>query len=110
MVEKDGSKFKAYIQSSDGDNLGNVKVIFSINGVDYSRTTDANGLAALNINLKAGDYEIKTICAGVSCTNSIHISPAPKPEPKPEPTPEPTKLYDYITEQGSGEAWTSDTV
>ena len=77
MVEKDGNKFNAYVQSDKGDKLSNIKVTFSINGKNYERTSDENGVASLNINLKAGDYEIKTSCVGVTRENTIHISNQP---------------------------------
>ena len=86
MVEKDGNKFNAYVQSDKGDKLSNIKVTFSINGKNYERTSDENGVASLNINLKAGDYEIKTSCVGVTRENTIHISNQPPKKTRMEGT------------------------
>jgi len=77
MMEHDGSKFTAYTESINGDKLGNVKITFNINGIDYNRTTDINGAASLNINLNAGDYKIKTSCLNTVKENTIHISSEP---------------------------------
>ena len=37
--------------------LANKKIIININGVNYERVTDENGIAKLNINLKVGEYK-----------------------------------------------------
>lgn len=36
--------------------LSNKEIIININGVDYKKTTDENGIAKLNINLGVGEY------------------------------------------------------
>lgn len=62
-----------------GNPLNNERVIFNINGVGYSRVTDNNGYAYLNINLRPGNYTITTLFAGNSqyksstATNKIYI-------------------------------------
>ena len=38
--------------------LSNAPIIINVNGVDYSRTTDANGKSTLNIKLMEGSYTI----------------------------------------------------
>lgn len=78
MVEKDGSKYTVTVKNGNGTLLGGVKVLFTVNGRNYERTTDNNGVASLNINLPCGDYKILTRVYGVLRENTIHItSPAP---------------------------------
>lgn len=74
MTEKDGSKFKAHVVDANDNNLSNVKVIFDVNGAKYTRTSDNNGIASLNINLNEGDYKIITSSYGITVDNNIHIS------------------------------------
>ena len=51
------SQYKATFWK-DNSVLANAKVTFSVNGKTYTRTTDKNGVASLNINLAAGKYKI----------------------------------------------------
>ncbi len=53
---KNDTKFSAKFTDSTGKALVNSDVRFNINGVFYTRTTDANGVASLAINLRPGDY------------------------------------------------------
>lgn len=53
---KNATKFSAKFTDSAGKALVNSDVRFNINGVFYTRTTDANGVASLAINLRPGDY------------------------------------------------------
>ncbi len=79
MVEGDGSRYTAIVEDAKGNKLNGVKVYFKVNGRTYERTSE-NGIAGLNINLKAGDYAIITSCFDVVKKNTIHIaksSPAP---------------------------------
>ena len=39
-----------------GNPLANQSVTYNINGVFYNKTTDANGIAKLNISLNPGEY------------------------------------------------------
>jgi len=52
-----------------------VEVTFNINGVFYTRTTNASGIAKLNINLEVGEYIITATYAGCSVSNNIKILP-----------------------------------
>jgi hypothetical protein len=78
MTEKDGSQFIAIASSVTGVRLSGVPVIFTINGINYERTTDMVGEAKININLMKGDYEIITTSLKVSEKNTIHIDEKPK--------------------------------
>jgi len=43
--------------------------------MNYTRTSDANGTAHMNINLKPGDYSIKTTFNGTTVDNTIKVLP-----------------------------------
>lgn len=53
-----GNRFNAVFYDENNVLLTNTNVTFTINGVTYNRTTDANGEAGLNINLNMGTYNI----------------------------------------------------
>lgn len=58
---RNASRFDAKILDSEGKAVGtNQDVVFNINGVFYTRQTDASGVAHLNINLDQGKYTITT--------------------------------------------------
>ena len=61
MMYQDGSKFKAKFLGIDGKPLAKTDIQFNINGVVYTKTTDDNGTASLNINLRPGNYIITAI-------------------------------------------------
>ena len=74
MVYKDGTQFKANLVDGQGKPLANTNVTFNINGVFYQRTTDSNGVAALNINLMPGEYIITSSYNGTNIANTIKIN------------------------------------
>ena len=78
MTEHDGSQFIAIASSSTGVRLSGVKLVFTINGINYERITDMVGEAKLNINLGRGDYEITTTSYEITKKNKIHIDEKPK--------------------------------
>jgi len=80
MVEGDGSRFTVQVCDVDGVSLAGVKVLFTVNGLNYERTSGINGLASLNINLNTGDYEILTSSYDVVKKNTIHIEAPSKKE------------------------------
>ncbi len=53
--------------------LANVSVIFAINGVNYTRTSNENGTAILNINLNPGNYTITTTFNQTSVKNTVTV-------------------------------------
>ena len=55
-VYRNNSQFYATILDGQGNTLANTNVLFNIHGVFYNRTTNANGVVKLNINLEAGEY------------------------------------------------------
>ena len=54
-------------------NVANANVTFNINGVNYTKTTDENGTAYLNINLRPGTYNITTFFNGINKTNTVTV-------------------------------------
>ncbi|MBR6024965.1 MAG: hypothetical protein IK044_08465 [Methanobrevibacter sp.] len=74
MSYKDGSKFEASLVDGTGKPLANEKITFNINGVFYTKTTDSNGIARLNINLMAGKYIITSQYGVATISNKITIS------------------------------------
>ncbi|WP_299521858.1 Ig-like domain-containing protein [uncultured Methanobrevibacter sp.] len=55
---KNSSQYYAKFSDNHGNPIVNQEVNFNINGVFYTRTTNSNGLAKLNINLNPGHYII----------------------------------------------------
>ena len=56
--------------------MANSAVTFNINGVFYTRISDENGFATLNINLNPGNYIITTYATnGLSIGNNITVLP-----------------------------------
>ena len=60
-IEKSPVKFEATFTDENGTALANTKVTFEIMGGTYSRTTNANGTAFMDINLDAGEYAISMV-------------------------------------------------
>ena len=59
MFYKDGTSFDVKLVDNKKAISGG-KINITVNGVTYSRTTNSSGLAKLNLNLRPGDYKIKT--------------------------------------------------
>ena len=57
-IYQNDTQFYGTFVDSNGKYLANTNVIFNINGVFYTRQTDANGTAKLNINLDSGSYTL----------------------------------------------------
>lgn len=75
MKFHDGSKFEAKILDGQGKPYAGQTVTFNINGVFYQKTTDADGIASLSINLQAGDYIITSTFNGLNAANNVKIAP-----------------------------------
>ena len=74
MKYLDGSTFNATLVDGQGKAIAGVNITFNINGVFYHRTTDANGVARLNIRLMPGDYIITSTYDKCWASNKITIS------------------------------------
>ena len=71
---KNNTQFYASFLDTDGGPLKNSEVKFNINGIIYTRKTDNEGMAKLNINLPPGKYIITSINAKTGEVTSNHIS------------------------------------
>ena len=83
MVKMEG-ELKVYecsVLNVFNERLTNVTVRFTVNGVQYSRLTDGNGVARLNIRLPKGEYDILVEYLGSRWYNpssrSNHITSKP---------------------------------
>ena len=74
MKYADGSKFSALILDEQGRPYVNQKVTFNINGVFYTRITNSDGVANLNIKLQPGKYIITTLFNGQNEANTITVT------------------------------------
>ncbi|WP_407423395.1 carboxypeptidase-like regulatory domain-containing protein, partial [Methanobrevibacter sp.] len=73
---RNASQYTVKIIGDDGNAVGaGVNVTFNINGVFYTRQTNASGIAKLNINLEAGDYIITTYYEECMVANNITVLP-----------------------------------
>ena len=76
---KNGTAFKLVLSDSEGSLLSNQQLIISINGNNYTRTTNENGTASIAINLAPGSYDITSFFKGTdvyeasSTTNLVKV-------------------------------------
>ena len=74
---KNSSQYQATFYDGTGELLDNENVTFNINGVFYTRQTNQNGVAKLNINLNPGEYILTAYNPkdGFSFSNKIKVLP-----------------------------------
>lgn len=60
-IFRNATQYYATFVDTNGNLLTNTTVEFNINGVFYKRTSNASGVAKMNINLNPGEYIITTI-------------------------------------------------
>lgn len=72
---KNGSDFLVQIIDGSFNPVSGVAVVFTINGVSYSRQTDSVGWARFSINLSPGDYVITTSYGGCDVNNNVLVLP-----------------------------------
>ncbi len=74
---RNGTQFLAKVVDSNGNIVRGVNVTFNINGKFYTKQTDENGVAILNINLNPGNYTITTYNAltNQSIGNTVEVLP-----------------------------------
>ncbi len=72
-----GTSYVAKFLDSDGNALANTTVKFNINGVFYTRVTDENGMASLNIRLDPNSYIITAYnpVTGEQRANEVTVLP-----------------------------------
>jgi len=73
MSYRDGTQFKVNVLNGTGNPLSGADIIFNVNGVFYTRTSDVNGQSKLNINLQAGEYIITSTYNDLNIANRITI-------------------------------------
>ena len=69
MVYKDGSKFNVTLTDLFDKPLANRTITFNINGIDYNRTTNDDGVASITINLIPDTYTINYSHSHVNATD-----------------------------------------
>ena len=69
-----GKKFSVKIYTNQGKAAPNQKVAMKIVGKSYPKTTNANGIASLDINLEPGTYTIVTEYGDLKSTNKIIVN------------------------------------
>ena len=74
MDEGKSGKFNVKVLNSNGKASSNKKVTIKVNGKTYTKTTNKNGIATLNVNLKAGKYGITTEYSGLKNSNRITVN------------------------------------
>ena len=74
---RNGTQYMAKFLDSDGKALANTDVKFNINGVFYTRVTDENGIARLNIRLDPESYIITAYnpVTGEQKANEVTVLP-----------------------------------
>ena len=74
-IYKDSNQYWATFRYENGEILKNTDVKFNVNGVLYTRKTDENGNAELNINLPPGEYTITAYnpINNEKCSNKIYV-------------------------------------
>ena len=76
MYYRNGTGYTVKVLKADGSVAGaGEEVTFNIIGQIYKRTTDANGVARLNINLAPGDYVITAEYNSFKVSNNIKVLP-----------------------------------
>ena len=71
---RNGTAFKVILSDSGGQPLANQNIIFTINGNNYTRITNANGIASITINLRSGSYNISSLYQGSENYESSFIA------------------------------------
>ena len=66
--------FETKLVDGQGKAYANQKISFNINGVFYERTTNADGVAKLNINLQPGVYIITSTYGQASISNKVTVT------------------------------------
>ena len=107
---RNDSQYVVTILGNDGNPAGaGETVTFNINGVFYTRQTNASGQVKLNINLNAGDYIITTEYKGCMVANNIKVLPILSAEDIKMKYRDGTKFVATLVD-GQGKAYAYQTV
>ncbi|WP_407409858.1 hypothetical protein [Methanobrevibacter sp.] len=77
--ETQKAKFNVKILNSYGKASPNKKVTLKVNGKTYTKTTNKNGIATLDLSLQNGKYTITTQYSDLTVKNKITVNKAIKP-------------------------------
>lgn len=58
---KSNTLFKASLKDSNGSGIANKSITIFVNGKNYIKTTDKNGLVKLKISFKPGKYQVRVV-------------------------------------------------
>lgn len=73
---RNGTQYSIKVLNEHGNAVGEGEIVtFNINGVFYKRTTNVDGVATLNINLKPGKFIITAQYKGCMISNNITVLP-----------------------------------
>ena len=67
-------RFLVYVTDKEGNPLENITVQIVLNGNTYNRTTNASGIAGMNINLGSNNYTALVIYAGDAEHPSVNVT------------------------------------
>jgi len=67
--------FVVIVTDSRNNPLANQSVIINVAGVNYTRTTDANGTASIAISLISGQYNVTTIVGNNTVYSTVTVLP-----------------------------------
>jgi len=67
-------RFYVYLEDMYGNKIANASISITINGVTYSRVTDANGTASLAINLPSNNYTVLVTFPGNDEFNATNLT------------------------------------
>ena len=72
LYYKNGTTFDVAV-TDDGEAVVGVDVTFTVNGDEYVRVTDSEGVASLDVNLAPGIYTITASYGGLSVTRNVTV-------------------------------------
>ncbi len=70
---EDTTPYTIFLKDNLNNSLSNKNILITVNSISYSRTTDNNGFASLDINLSPGSYTITTMYGGDNYYMSSNI-------------------------------------
>ena len=107
---RNATQYTVKVIGDDGNPVGaGETVTFNINGVFYNRTTNASGIAKLNINLPPGDYIITAEYKNCKVSNNIKVLPVLSAEDLTKKYGTPDQFVATLLD-GQGKALAGETV
>ena len=107
---RNATQYTVKVIGDDGNPVGaGETVTFNINGVFYNRTTNASGIAKLNINLPPGDYIITAEYKNCKVSNDIKVLPVLSAEDLTKKYGTPDQFVATLLD-GQGKALAGETV